>query len=135
MTGDWMSSTTGIDTVDRRGTAWSVRSLGAWIMALAALAGLIVSILNYFNRDSGIAGEPGTILVIVSTAILLAAALVLTRAGGLPAFLRWFLVIGCLVDILGTGFAAYLLESQALLLLMLPALVGWVLHAFGRRSR
>ncbi|WP_201403325.1 hypothetical protein [Kaistia sp. 32K] len=129
-----MSSTTGIETVDRRGATWGVRPLGAWIMALAALAGLIVSILNYFNRDSGIAGEPGTILVIVSTAILLVAAVILARARP-GAFLRWFLVIGCLVDILGTGFAAYLLESQALLLLMLAALVGWILHVAGRRSR
>lgn len=109
----------------------SVSSLGAWIMALAALGGLAVSIANYFNRDSGIAGEPGTILVVVSTAILLIASVILARATHLGAFLRWFLVIGCLIDIFGTGFAAYLLESQALLWLMAAALVGWLLHKFG----
>ena len=109
----------------------SISTSGAWLMALAALAGLAVSVANFFNRDSGIAGEPGTILVIVSTAILLIAALVLARASRLGGFLRGFLVIGCLIDIFGTGFAAYLLNSQALLWLMVVALVGWLLHVFG----
>ena len=109
----------------------SISTSGAWLMALAALAGLAVSVANFFNRDSGIAGEPGTILVIVSTAILLIAALILARASHLGGFLRGFLVIGCLIDIFGTGFAAYLLNSQALLWLMVVALVGWLLHVFG----
>ncbi|MET4632337.1 MULTISPECIES: hypothetical protein [Kaistia] len=109
----------------------SLSTSGAWLMALAALAGLAVSIANYFNRDSGIAGEPGTLLVIASTAIMLVAALILARASRLGGFLRGFLVIGCLVDIFGTGFAAYLLESQALLWLMVAGLVGWLLHVFG----
>lgn len=109
----------------------SISTFGAWLMALAALAGLAVSVANFFNRDSGIAGEPGTILVIVSTAILLIAALILARASRLGGFLRGFLVIGCLIDIFGTGFAAYLLESQVLLWLMAAALVGWLLHVFG----
>lgn len=109
----------------------SIVTSGAWLMALAALAGLAVSIANYFSRDSGIAGEPGTLLVIASTAILLVAAVILARAARLGGFLRGFLVIGCLIDIFGTGFAAYLLESQALLWLMAVALVGWLLHVFG----
>ena len=109
----------------------SISRSGAWLMALAALAGLAVSIANYVNRDSGIAGEPGTLLVIASTAILLVAALILARASRLGGFPRGFLVIGCLIDIFGTGFAAFLLESQSLLWLMAAALVGWLLHVAG----
>ena len=106
---------------------------GLWLMILAALAGLGVSIFNYVDPQSGIAGEPGTILVIVSTAILVVAAWLLTGSKLRGRFVRGLLTTGLLLDIAGTAFAGYLLHSQALVILMGVALLGWLAYLFSPR--
>ena len=110
----------------------SVSAGGGWLVALAGLAGCVVSIANYFNADSGIAGEPGTVLVIASTAILALFGWFMTGSGGGRAF-RAFVAVSALLDIAGTTFAGYLLHSQSLVYLTLLALVGWLIHVFGPR--
>lgn len=112
---------------------FNASSIGLWLILLAALAGLAVSVFNYFDRQSGIAGEPGTILVIVSTAILAGLAS-LMRGGILHArFLRGFIAFGAVFDIAGTAFAAYLLHSPSLVILMLVGLLGWIVYMFSPR--
>lgn len=105
---------------------------GAKFVALSALVGLGVSVANYFSRDSGIAGEPGTLLVMASTSLLVLAGFVLATPLGGRA-LRGFFVVAALLDILGTGFAAYMLESQVLMGAMAISLVGWLVYLFGPR--
>lgn len=116
-------------------TVWTISRAGAWLVAMAALAGCIVSIVNYFDPASGIAGEPGTILVIASTALLALFGWLLSIDGGRGAFFRVFIVTSSLLDIIGTGLAGYLLHSQALCLLMLVSLAAWLAHVFFRRRR
>jgi hypothetical protein len=108
---------------------------GAWVMAAAALAGAGFAVAAYFNWQSGIAGEPGTILVIVSSLLiaLVAVAKALDRPAG--GFLRGLLSVATLLGIIGTASAAYLLHSEALLACMGVAAAGWLVHHFGRPSR
>ncbi len=105
---------------------------GARLVAVAAVAGLGVSAANYLNPQSGIAGEPGTVLVIASTALLALFALLMGR--GRDSFFRIFILVSSLLNIAGTAFAGYLLHSTTLVALMIAALLGWLFHVSGRRT-
>jgi len=114
-------------------SSWTMSRGGAWLVAIAAIAGFAVSVANYFNPESGIAGEPGTILVIASTALLAVFGWLMSGDGRRGVFFRIFIIVSSLLNIAGTGFAGYLLHSQALLVLMLVGLLGWLFHVFRRR--
>lgn len=112
---------------------WSISRMGPWLIAIAAIAGFVVSVANYFNADSGIAGEPGTILVIASTALLAVFGWLLSGDGWRGTFFRVFIIVSSLLNIAGTGFAGYLLHSWTLFILMLVGFVGWLFYVFRRR--
>lgn len=116
-------------------TFWTISGVGAWLVAVAAIAGCMVSIVNYFDPASGIAGEPGTILVIASTALLALFGWLLGGDGRRGVFFRIFVVTSSLLNIIGTGVAGYLLHSQALFLLMLVSFAAWLAHVLFRRRR
>ena len=107
--------------------------LGAVVVVLAALVGLGASIANYLNPDSGIAGEPGTLLVIASTFLLAVFGWLLSGEGWRGTLLRGFIVLSTILNIIGTGFAGYLLHSWALLGAMILAFLGWIAIQLGRR--
>jgi hypothetical protein len=113
--------------------SWTLSAAGAWLVAIAAVAGFAVSVANYFNPQSGIAGEPGTILVIASTALLAVFGWLMSGDDRRGVFFRIFIIVSSLLNIAGTGFAGYLLHSQTLLVLILAGLVGWLFHVFRRR--
>lgn len=102
---------------------------GAWLIVITSLVGFAVSLYNYNSPDSGIAGTPGAMLVIVSSLILFVFGFILGRDMGGRHF-RLFLAASCLVGIVGTGFAGYLLESTTLGILMAVSLFGWLLRLF-----
>lgn len=114
-------------------SVWTFASGGAWLLAIAAVGGFAVSVANYLNPQSGIAGEPGTILVIASTALLAVFGWLLSGDGWRGTFFRIFIVVSSFLNIAGTGFAGYLLHSWTLLILMLVGLVGWLFYVFERR--
>jgi hypothetical protein len=103
---------------------------GGYVVALSAILGTAISIYNYLDPMSGIAGTPGAILVIVSTLILFFAGLILATDARRGAGFRAFFVVGTLLGIMGTAFAAYLLSSQALQGLMVICAVGWLMRLF-----
>ncbi|MDQ8726690.1 hypothetical protein [Bradyrhizobium sp. LHD-71] len=105
---------------------------GARLVSLAALLGTAVSLYNYFDPLSGIAGTPGAILVIASTLILFVFGLIMA-ARPYSLGLRVFLAASSLLAIVGTAFAAHLLNSRALLGLMAVCLLGWLMHLFAPR--
>jgi hypothetical protein len=113
--------------------------LGAWLIVLGALLGLAVSLYNYFSPvsllapDTGVARTPGAGLVILSTAILLAFGLILMGRGR-GRGLRAFILFASMLAILGTGFAAYLLNGIPLLILMGVCLFGWIMSLPPRHS-
>ena len=61
------------------------RSVGAWAMAAAAAIGLADSIYRYLVLGSGVDHSAGALLVVCSTALLVATAIGLVLARGLPA--------------------------------------------------
>lgn len=101
---------------------------GAWLLAASAAAGLCLSLFNYFWPSTGIRGTPGALLVVVSTALVLGASLLmaLVRPKGLA--LRVFLNVSTLLGVTGTGVAAYFLEAYVLVALMAVGLIGWFWH-------
>ena len=103
----------------------STTGAAASIVPAAALAGTLVALANYFTPDNGIAGTPGAMLVVASTALLVFVGIVLrkesSRAGALQRVLR----VIALVLIAGTAWAAWLLEAPTLVVIMGVAALGW----------
>lgn len=108
------------------------RGRGARIVAASGLLGAIVSIVNYFSESSGIQDTGGALLVIASSLLVAILGWRLARAsgtGGINALSAGL----CLVLLLGTAFAAWLLNSPTLLALMAIGCIGWLMRA--RRPR
>ncbi|MGH6611866.1 MAG: PQQ-binding-like beta-propeller repeat protein [Burkholderiaceae bacterium] len=111
-------------------TATRRQRYGARLILIAGLLGAAVSLYNYFSPDSGTRDTPGALLVVASSVLIVVTGFLLS--GGRA---RRTVLVACLLLVLGTAFAAYLLESQTLLVLMIIALIGWLLSAFrGRHS-
>lgn len=110
--------------------------LGSTLLIAAALLGIAVSAVNYVMPDNGIAGTPGALLVIVSTAALALVAYALRRrlADGRGGGLLWHAI--ALILLAGTAFAAWLLETPVLVALMALGACAWLSIAFsgGRRA-
>ncbi|KAA0010864.1 hypothetical protein F0A17_16800 [Billgrantia pellis] len=113
---------------------------GAWLLLAISTISLILAAVATFNEGNGIAHTPGTYLVLVSTALMLIGSLMLTFARGMPRWLGGLIAFLILLDLLGTGLAAYLLQTEWLLGCMGVGLVAWLVHviadpATGKRDR
>ena len=82
------------------------------------------ALFNYFWTGNGIHGTEGALLVVVST-LLMGVAAWLTGAHIVHGWLRTLLVALLVLDFIGTGLAAYLLEAWILLALDIAATVAW----------
>ncbi|HEY6027025.1 MAG TPA: hypothetical protein VIV09_09035 [Pseudolabrys sp.] len=103
-------------------------SYGIWALTLAAIAGLGIAIYADVDTDNGIHGTYGLWLVIASSALMVLAALALTIWPRMTRGLRGLLIVLILLDIAGTGFAAYMLEASWLVGAMAAALLFWIVH-------
>ena len=83
------------------------------------------ALFNYFWTGNGIHGTEGALLVVVST-LLMAVAAWLTSAHIVHGWLRTLLLALLVLDFIGTGLAAYLLEAWILLALDIAATVAWL---------
>ena len=106
------------------------------LLVAVSMLGLVLSVFNYFWIGNGIHGSLGALIVIGST-LLMAIAVAAIALGFARGRVRSVLAVLIVLDILGTGFAAYMLEAQILLGLMILALVAWIFMAFsdGRLPR
>jgi hypothetical protein len=94
--------------------------------ALAAAAG----IYDFYNVAGGIDGTGGVELVIASSLLMVfGAVMVIILGRGLLAGVFVFLL---LLDVIGTGLAAYFLESGLIMAAMALAALGWILHMNAR---
>jgi hypothetical protein len=100
---------------------------GALLMGFAAAAALALCIYHYVMPFTGIDGTPGALLVIVSTTLLVLFAVALQLGHGGGRALHGFLLVASMADIAGTAFAGWLLESRALVALMVICLIGWLM--------
>lgn len=105
-------------------------SHGGWLMAAASLVGLVLSLFNYLNQGNGIAYSAGAALVLVSSALVFAASLVMVLDHDKPMWLLGFLYVSLFLGLIGTALAAYFLEAYWLMAAMIIGLVGWILRAF-----
>lgn len=100
-----------------------------WLLAAVSTLGLAVSVFNYFWTGNGIHGSLGA-LVVIGSALLMAVASAAIAVSLARGPVRSVLAVLILLDILGTGFAAYMLEAQILFGLMILALIAWIVSAF-----
>jgi len=110
------------------------RTFDAGITATAVLSGLAVldAAYNYF-AGAGITGTEGALLVVISTLLMLIAALIIARGRG-PGWLHPVLSVLLVLDFLGTAVAAYFLDAWVLLALVVLAAIGWAAHAMRPRA-
>ncbi|TFF19887.1 hypothetical protein E3C22_19705 [Jiella endophytica] len=101
---------------------------GAWLIVAASAVGALVAAFNAVNLGNGIAFSFGAWLVLVSSILVLGAALILALHLALSGASRGVLAVLILLGILGTGAAAYFLIAWVLVAAMGVALVGWVIH-------
>jgi hypothetical protein len=99
-------------------------------MVAGSASGLALSTFNFFWPDNGIHGSGGALLVIVSSALILTASLVMALDLSAPRSLRILIYGLLLLGIIGTAFAAYMLEAYPLVALMVLTLIGWFVHFF-----
>ena len=100
---------------------------GARLIAIAAAVGFVICLVDYFTPHGPIAHQWGTLLVLISTALMLGASCWIAF-GTMPRWLLILFEVLIILDILGTGICAYFLEAPALLVFMVIALVGWIWH-------
>jgi hypothetical protein len=92
---------------------------------LFSVLAFLDAVFNYFWTGNGIHGTEGALLVVVST-LLMAIAAWLTGAHIVHGWLRVLLVVLLVLDFIGTGFAAYLLDAWILLGLDVLAAIAWL---------
>jgi hypothetical protein len=102
-------------------------------VALLSVLALFDAIFNYVSPDNGIHGTEGALLVVISTLLMaITAVLIGTRVarGWVGSLLSVLLVL----DFLGTGLAAYLLDAWILLGLDVLAAIAWLATLAAPRS-
>jgi hypothetical protein len=92
---------------------------------LFSVLAFLDAVFNYFWTGNGIHGTEGALLVVVST-LLMAIAAWLIGAHVVHGWLRVLLVVLLVLDFIGTGFAAYLLDAWILLGLDVLAAIAWL---------
>lgn len=107
-------------------------SVGASVMSVAVIAGLILSVVCFFVSP-GIGHTTGVIGVIGFLVLCLLASLALAHTRP-PRWVRAVLDVFLLIVLIGLGFAGWFLDLWLLMAFMAVALVGWFWHIiFGQR--
>lgn len=109
-----------------------MRYWGMVLIAMGSAAGAGISVFNYLDRASGIAGTPGAALVVGSCLAILFAALVILSPFNRLRWLSRTLFALIFLGLLGTAFAAYLLESVWLQTAIAGCFAGWFAALFER---
>lgn len=104
----------------------SKRVRGGRLMLVAGLLAVVAAGYDYNTAATGIDHSGGVMLVLGSSLLMILGALmVLALGSGMVAGIFVFLLF---LDILGTGFAGYMLESGLIMGAMVLAAVGWLLR-------
>lgn len=102
----------------------SLRARGSGLMLMAGLLGAAAALYDYVTPATGIDYTGGVILVLASCLLMALAALGVSAIR--PGVLTGILVFLIFLDILGTGTAAWFLESELIMAAMAIAAVGIV---------
>ena len=94
-------------------------------VVLFSVLGFVDAVFNYFWTGNGIHGTEGALLVVVSTLLMIVAAVLISRRV-VHGWLRTVFAVLLALDFIGTGLAAYLLEAWILLGLDVLAAIAWL---------
>lgn len=119
-------------THDRGGRRTSSKALPLFILSIAAV---VAAAFAVFNQGNGIAYSGGAYLVLASSFLFLIAAFVVLLLSAGLRWLRGVLLFLILLDLLGTGLAAYFLEAGALLIVMALAFLAWLFYVLSGNRR
>lgn len=109
-------------------TSTPARRYGLWLLLASSIIGCIAAAIAAFDDGNGIAHSGGAYLVLITTALLVLASLVLALRKRKPRWLVVTLSTLTLLDLVGTGFAAYFLETPVLVAFMALGSVGWLIY-------
>jgi hypothetical protein len=101
-------------------------------MLVGSLGGLAAAVLIFAWPASGTYGTWGALGVIISSLLIVPVALCMAIGRLRAGWPRVVLDMLLLLEILATGFCAWLLEANAMVVLTGVALLGWFLHVFIR---
>jgi hypothetical protein len=101
-------------------------------MLLAGTLGAAAGLYDFYTVSTGIDGTGGVQLVIAACLLMVFGALMVLLLG--RGFLAGVFLLLLLLDVIGTGVAAYFLESGLIMAAMALAALGWVLN-MNRRGR
>jgi len=101
-----------------------MRPGGASLILIAGLLGAAAALYDYFAPTTGIDHTGGVILVLASCLLMVLAASAVLAMN--PSVLTGILVLLIFLDILGTGAAAWFLESGLVMAAMIIAAIGFV---------
>jgi hypothetical protein len=104
---------------------------GAWLIILASLIAIAISVYDYYTPDTGLVGTGGVILVAGAALLMLLASLVLAMVPTRSCLLQGFLIVSILLDIIGSSVAGYFLESPVIMAAEALALIGWLMNVIG----
>lgn len=106
---------------------------GAKIILACSLLGFIIALIDYFRPYGPIAHTGGTELVVATSFVIALLAYTLFHFKHLDAkWERRSIYIVMLLILLGSIFAAFLLESVALTILFIVSLIAWFIQAATR---
>ena len=101
---------------------------GLVLLGVGSLISFSAAVFGYFWTGNGIHGTPGALLVVISSALMLVASGALLFVSMMPRSVRGVLLLLIVLDIFGTGVAAYFLETWWIVGAIALALVGWIVH-------
>jgi hypothetical protein len=109
-------------------TGMRTTRLGDWILLVSSLGGLLTAVIAAFHQGNGIAYSGGAYLVLLSSALLVSASVLLAVYRPKPKWLTPLLATLIFLDLVGTAVAAYFLEAAALMTFMALGLAGWLIY-------
>ena len=104
---------------------------GAWLIILASLIACVICVYDYYSPATGLIGAGGVILVACAAVLMLLASLVMQLMPARANWIQTFLVVSILLDIIGSSFAGYFLESPVIMAAEALALIGWLMNVIG----
>jgi hypothetical protein len=103
------------------------------LLIAASLLGAAIAALDYITPSTGIDHSYGVLLVLVSSLAMTFGCVVILSVRS--RLIVNIFTIAVLLDIIGSGFAAYMLESNFLMAVMMIAAAGWLFRMAGAKGQ
>jgi quinoprotein glucose dehydrogenase len=108
-----------------------MRAGGVGLLLIAGLLGAAAALYDYFAPSTGIDHTAGVVLVLTSCVLMVLATVAVLVIGS--SVLTNILIFLIFLDILGTGTAAWFLESELMMAAMAIATLGFLLRLTNHR--